>query len=78
MLLIVTDNGSNIVKAVRLLKDRSLEQRDDSSERPQAQPRGSRVDHDELWSESESEETTEENEETENLGECVSSVNYIF
>ena len=41
MLLIVTDNGSNIVKAVRLLGDRRREQNSESEDGDvsQAQPR---------------------------------------
>lgn len=77
VLVTVTDNGSNIVKAVRLLKDRSLEQRDDSPEGPQAQPGSPRDGQDEQWSESVSEETSEEDEGTENLSECVYSAIYI-
>ena len=70
MLLIVTDNGSNIIKAVRLLRDRSQVQSEESTGGSQAQPGSAEDDLDELWIESDSEETDEEDEETGDLGEC--------
>ena len=57
VLLFVTDNGSNIVKAVWLLGDRSREQRGESADGSQAQPRGAGDDQDELWLQSEPEES---------------------
>ena len=71
VLLIVTDNDSNIIKAVRLLRDRSQVQSEESTGGSQAQPGGAEDDLDELWIESE--ETDEEDEEigeTRDLGEC--------
>jgi len=70
VLLIVTDNGSNIVKAVRLLQNRSREQRGESADGSQAQPRGAGDDLDELWLQSESEESDMEDEESGDLGDC--------
>ncbi|KAL2085084.1 hypothetical protein ACEWY4_018404 [Coilia grayii] len=73
VLLIVTDNGSNILKAVRLLKEKSQEQCEQSTDDLQAQPGGTGGGLDELWNESESEETDQEDEETGesgDLGEC--------
>ncbi|KAL0160147.1 hypothetical protein M9458_043872, partial [Cirrhinus mrigala] len=59
VLLIVTDNGSNIVKAVRLLGDRSREQSGESADGSQPQPGGAGDNQDELWLQSESEECGE-------------------
>lgn len=75
MLLIVTDNSSNIVKAVRLLRDRSQEQREDGS---WDQPGDARDGLDELYIESESEETDEEDEETGDVGKCGYSAKYVL
>ena len=72
LLLIVTDNGSNIIKAVRLLRHRSQVQSEESTGGSQAQPGGAEDGLDELWIKSESEETDEEDEEigeTGDLGE---------
>ncbi|XP_049322708.1 uncharacterized protein LOC125782495 [Astyanax mexicanus] len=70
VLLIVTDNGSNIVKAVRLLRDRSQKQSKESPDGSRAQPGGAGDGLDELWVESESEETDEEEtDEEEEIGE---------
>ncbi|KAL1249595.1 hypothetical protein QQF64_020600 [Cirrhinus molitorella] len=63
VLLIVTNNGSNIVKAVRLLGDRSREQSGESADGSQPQPGGAGDNQDELWLQSESEESDMEDEE---------------
>ncbi|XP_028445794.1 zinc finger BED domain-containing protein 4-like isoform X2 [Perca flavescens] len=67
VLLIVTDNGSNIVEAVRLLRDTKREQSHESDGAvSQAQPRGVGDEQDEMWMESEgSDEEDEDEEETE-------------
>ena len=70
VLLIVTDNGSNIIKAVQLLGDRSQVGSEESTGGSQAQPGGAEDGLDDLWIESESEETDEEDGETGDLGEC--------
>lgn len=69
VLLIVTDNGSNIVKAVRLLGDRTREQSSESEDGDvsQAQPRRAGDGQDEV-SQMESESDTE-GEESGGLGE---------
>lgn len=75
----MTDNGSNILKAVRLLKEKSQEQCQQSTDDLQAQPGGTGDGLDELWNESESEETDQEDEETGesgDLGECGDT--YIY
>ncbi|KAK7156972.1 hypothetical protein R3I94_006889 [Phoxinus phoxinus] len=67
VLLIVTDNGSNIVKAVRLLRDKKREQSlesDSDGTVSQAQPRGVGDEQNELWMESEGSDKEDE-EETE-------------
>ncbi|KAL2076551.1 hypothetical protein ACEWY4_015142 [Coilia grayii] len=69
VLLIVTDNGSNILKAVRLLKEKSQGQCQQSTDDLQAQPGGTGDGLDELWNESESEETDQEDEETGESGD---------
>ncbi|KAK5859379.1 hypothetical protein PBY51_020938 [Eleginops maclovinus] len=69
VLLIVTDDGSNILKAVRLLRDRSQEQREESTDGSRGQPGDARDGLDELSIESESEETDEEEEEIGETGD---------
>lgn len=81
VLLIVTDNGSNILKAVRLLRDRSQEQREEPTDGSWGQPGDARDGLDEPCIESESEETDEEDEEigeTGDLGKCGYSATYVL
>lgn len=81
VLLIVTDNGSNILKAVRLLRDRSREQREESTDGSRGQPGDARDGLDELCVESESEETDGEDEEigeTGDIGKCDYSAKYVL
>lgn len=69
VLLIVTDNGSNIVKAVRLLRDKKREQsRESDGAVSQAQPRGVGDEQNELWMDSDSEGSDEEDEEETEIG----------
>lgn len=67
-LLVVTDNAANIVKAVRLVRDKG--QHEDHV--PQAQAGGSGDQQDELWRDSHSgEESDAEGEESGGFGECA-------
>lgn len=67
MLLAVTDNGVNIVKAVRLLQNR---RRTDDTNGSQDEQRAAGEGQDEMWMESESEESDTECEERGDFGEC--------
>ncbi|KAL3973628.1 Rho guanine nucleotide exchange factor 3/8 [Sarotherodon galilaeus] len=60
VLLVVTDNGANIVKAVRLLQNR---RRTDDTNGSQDEQRAAGEGQDEMWMESESEESDTECEE---------------
>ncbi|KAL7399536.1 hypothetical protein ABVT39_026043 [Epinephelus coioides] len=68
-LVVETDNGSNIVKVVWLLRDRSQVQSEECTDGSRAQPGGAEDVLDELWIESESEETDEEDEEIGETGD---------
>lgn len=75
VLLVVTDNGANIVKAVRMLRDKR--QHEDHGV-PQAQPGGPGDEQDEQWMESDSEEDSdEEGEESGGFGECAYIIFYL-
>lgn len=75
VLLIVTDNGSNIVKAVRVLQDRSREPSFESTEELQAQPADGLG---ELWVESDTEETDEDERRKERLETSVNIEVFMF
>lgn len=80
VLLVVTDNGANIDKEVRLHGDRGQGQSEEPTDGSQAQPGGLSTSVDEEWIESESEETDDDDEdigETGHLGECGYTASYI-
>ncbi|ROI42820.1 hypothetical protein DPX16_7097 [Anabarilius grahami] len=69
VLLIVADNGSNIVKDVRLLRDKKREQsRESDGAVSQAQPRGVGDEQNELWMESEGSDKEDQDEEENEIG----------